>query len=115
MQTFSVFIIPILFKLVKAFKKSFFTQIFHALCADFDDSISYLRFKRQLTNKKAKTLVSTFILFNDKLTQNPIDELTGLFVRELLGKLNGFVDCYQLWSVKLCNFKDPQTQDIFLY
>ena len=115
MQTFSVFIIPILFKLVKAFKKSFFTQIFHALCADFDDSISYLRFKRQLTNKKAKTLVSTFILFNDKLTQNAVDELTGLFVRELLGKLNGFVDCYQLRSVKLCNFKDTQTQDIFLY
>ncbi len=113
MQTFSVFIIPILFKLVKAFKKSFFTQIFHALCADFDDSISYLRFKRQLTNKKAKTLVSTFILFNDKLTQNPINELTGLFVRELLGKLNGFVDCYQLWGVKLCNLKDTQTQDVF--
>ena len=66
-------------------------------------------------SKKAKTLVSTFILFNDKLTQNPIDELTGLFVRELLGKLNGFVDCYQLRSVKLCNFKDTQTQDIFLY
>lgn len=109
MQTFSVFIIPILFKLVKAFKKSFFTQIFHALCADFDDSISYLRFKRQLTNKKAKTLVSTFILFNDKLTQNAVDELTGLFVRELLGKLNGFVDRYQLWSVKLRNLKDPQT------
>ena len=115
MQTFSVFIIPILFELVKAFKKSFFTQILHALCADFDDSISYLRFKRQLANKKAKTLVSTFILFNDKLTQNSVDELTGLFVRELLGKLNGFVDRYQLWGVKLCNFKDTQTQDIFLY
>ena len=113
MQTFSVFIIPILFKLVKAFKKSFFTQILHALCADFDDSISYLRFKRQLTSKKAKTLVSTFILFNDKLTQNPIDELTGLFVRELLGKLNGFVDCYQLWGIKLCNLKNTQAQDIF--
>ena len=37
MQTCSVFIIPILFVLVKAFKKSFLTQIFHALCADFDD------------------------------------------------------------------------------
>lgn len=62
MQTFSVFIIPILFELVKAFKKSFFTQILHAFCVDFDDSISYLRFKRQLTSKKAKTLVSTFII-----------------------------------------------------
>ena len=109
MQTFSVFIIPILFKLVKAFKKSFFTQILHALWADFDDSINYLRFKQQLANKKAKTLVSTFILFNDKLTQNPINELTGLFVRELLGKLDGFVDCNQLRGVKLCNLKDTQT------
>ena len=114
MQTFSVFIIPILFQVVKAFKRGFFTQILHALCADFDDSISYLRFKRQLTSKKAKTLVLTFILFNDKLTQNPINELTGLFVRELLGKLNGFIDCYQLWGIKLCNLKNTQAQDIFL-
>ena len=115
MQTFSLSIIPILFQVVKVFKESFFTQIFNALCTDFDDSISYLRLKQQLTSKKVKTLVSTFILFNDKLTQNPINELTGLFVRELLGKLNGFVDSYQLRSVKLCNFKDTQTQDIFLY
>ena len=62
MQTFSVFIIPILFQVVKAFNKSFFTQILHAICADFADSISYLRFKQQLTSKKAKTLVSTFII-----------------------------------------------------
>ena len=62
MQTFSLFIIPILFKNVKAFNKSFFTQIFNALCTDFDDSISYLRLKQQLTSKKVKTFVSTFII-----------------------------------------------------
>lgn len=64
MQTFSLSIIPILFQVVKVFKESFLTQIFHALCADFDDliRISYLRLKQQLISKKAKTLVSTFII-----------------------------------------------------